>query len=97
MKTVAMVLTGARVLNVYTGEFEQTNLWLDQGKVVSRLPHPDLTARETVDLTGQYVVPGFIDAHVHVEVRWWPLVKSVISSYNMGSRPSWRTRMSLPT
>lgn len=67
MKTVAMVLTGARVLNVYTGEFEQTNLWLDQGKVVSRLPHPDLIARETVELTGQYVVPGFIDAHVHVE------------------------------
>ena len=67
VKTVDMVITGARVLNVFTRRFAQTSIWIDQGKVVSVLRDADLTARQQVDLSGKWIVPGFIDAHVHVE------------------------------
>ncbi len=67
MQTVDLLLTGAKVLNVYTREFTTTNVWIDGDKIVSVLPDADLKARTTVDLQGKWLVPGFIDAHVHIE------------------------------
>ncbi len=64
---IDLEITGAHVLNVYTRQFEETSLWIDGDKVVSRLKDAPLVARQTLDLTGKYIVPGFIDAHVHVE------------------------------
>ncbi len=67
MQTVDMVITGARVLNVYTRTFERTSLWIDGNRIISRLQDAPLQARQHVDATGKFIVPGFIDAHVHVE------------------------------
>ncbi|AVK61331.1 adenine deaminase [Lactobacillus sp. CBA3605] len=66
-KTVDMVITGAKVLNVFTREFELTSLWIDQGHIISNLKNEPYQARQHVDATGQWVVPGLIDAHVHME------------------------------
>ncbi|MFC6181812.1 adenine deaminase [Lactiplantibacillus daowaiensis] len=66
-KTVDMVITGAQVLNVFTREFEATSLWIDDGCVISNLADEPYTAREQVDATGKWIVPGMIDAHVHME------------------------------
>jgi len=66
-KTIAMVITGAQVLNVFTREFEATSLWIDQGRVISNLKTAPYQAREQVDATGKWIVPGMIDAHVHME------------------------------
>lgn len=66
-KTVDMVITGAQVLNTLTREFEKTSLWIDQGYVVSNLVDAPYDARQRVDATGQWIVPGMIDAHVHME------------------------------
>lgn len=60
-------ITGAAVLNAYTRKFEETSLWIDGDKVVSRLKDAPLHADATIDMTGKFIVPGFIDAHVHVE------------------------------
>jgi len=66
-KTVDMVITGAQVLNVLTREFEATSLWIDQGHIISNLKDEPYQAREQVDATGKWLVPGMIDAHVHME------------------------------
>lgn len=66
-KTVDMVITGAQVLNVYTHEFEATSLWIQDGKIVSNLAEEPYAAKEHVDARGQWIVPGMIDAHVHME------------------------------
>ncbi len=67
MKTVDMVITGAQVLNVFTREFEATSLWIDAGHIISNLADEPYHARQTVDARGQWIVPGMIDAHVHME------------------------------
>ena len=64
-KTVEMVITGAQVLNVYTREFEATSLWIDHGRIISNLRDEPYIAAQHVDATGQWIVPGMIDAHVH--------------------------------
>ena len=66
-KTVEMVITGAQVLNVYTREFETTSLWIDHGRIISNLRDEPYIAAQHVDATGQWIVPGMIDAHVHME------------------------------
>lgn len=62
-----LVLRNARVLDVRTGEYNQTDVVMNEGKIVSigkgaALP----TKAEELDLSGKYLIPGLIDGHVHV-------------------------------
>ncbi len=58
-------LTNGRVVNVLTEEVEETDVVLSGPWIAGVGPGYD--AEETVDLAGQFVLPGFIDAHVHIE------------------------------
>lgn len=49
---------------VYTGDSTASALAVRDGVVVSH--DPDAPARETIDLGGAVVVPGFVDAHAHL-------------------------------
>ena len=57
--------TNARVVNVLTEEVEETEIALS-GSWIAGIG-PGYEAAETRDLGGQFVLPGFIDAHVHIE------------------------------
>ena len=56
---------GGRVVNVFTGEIEEVDVAVF-GPIVAGLG-PGIRCHDTVDLDGRYLLPGFIDAHVHVE------------------------------
>ena len=58
-------LTNGRVVNVLTEEVEETDVVLSGPRIAGI--GPGYEAEETVDLAGQYLLPGFIDAHVHIE------------------------------
>lgn len=60
-------LANANVLDVYTQTFRQTTLWINNGFIVGDRPGLKFQARKRLDLTGQTIVPGFIDAHMHIE------------------------------
>ncbi|MFH1240013.1 MAG: dihydroorotase family protein [Candidatus Diapherotrites archaeon] len=49
------------------GKFEETNLFLEKGKIVKILKD-ELKADEIIDCSGKFILPGFIDAHVHLRV-----------------------------
>jgi adenine deaminase len=59
-----LVVRGGRVLSVFTKEWLETDVAIVDG-VVAGLG--EYEARETLDATGRWVVPGFIDAHMHLE------------------------------
>jgi adenine deaminase len=59
-----LVVRGGRVLSVFTREWLDVDVAIVDG-VVAGLGSYD--GAETLDADGAYVVPGFIDAHVHVE------------------------------
>jgi adenine deaminase len=59
-----VVVRGGRVLSVFTREWLETNVAIADGWVAAL---GDYEGRETVDATGKYVVPGLIDAHMHLE------------------------------
>ena len=60
-----LVLAGAQVFNVFTREWLRADVAIAGGHVVGLGDYPD--AIEWVDLDGASLVPGYIDAHMHVE------------------------------
>src|SRR2546423_3577613 len=54
----------ARLVNVLSGEIHETNIAVDDGRVIG---FGDYEARETIDVSGAYLAPSLIDGHFHVE------------------------------
>ncbi len=58
------VFKNARLLNVYTKEIEKVDIALEGDTIIGTGTYE---GKETIDLEGAYVAPGFIDGHVHIE------------------------------
>jgi adenine deaminase len=61
-----LLLTGGRVVNVFTRGVEEADVVVVDGRVAGVGRH-DWTARETIAVDGQVVIPGLIDTHMHLE------------------------------
>jgi adenine deaminase len=59
-----VVVRGGRVLSVFTREWLEVTVAIADGWIAGL---GDYEGREVVDASGRYVVPGFIDAHMHLE------------------------------
>jgi adenine deaminase len=59
-----VVVRGGRVLSVFTREWLDVDVAVADGWIAGV---GDYDGREVVDASGRYVVPGFIDAHMHLE------------------------------
>ncbi|HEY8792113.1 MAG TPA: adenine deaminase [Gaiellaceae bacterium] len=59
-----VVVRGGRVLSVFTREWLETDVAIADGWVAGLGKYD---GHEIVDASGRYVVPGFIDAHMHLE------------------------------
>lgn len=60
-----LLLTNARIVNTFTAGTEVGNVAICEGRIAG-VGDYDL-ARETIDLKGQYLAPGLIDGHTHIE------------------------------
>ncbi len=58
------LLQNARLVNVRSGEIHDADIAVYEGRIAG---FGSYEAKEVVDLKGQYVCPGLIDAHVHIE------------------------------
>jgi adenine deaminase len=59
-----LVLAGGRVLSVFTKEWLDVDVAVKDGHVVGLGRYQGV---ERIDVSGSYLVPGFIDAHMHIE------------------------------
>ncbi len=59
-----LVITGGRVLSVFTREWLECDVAVSDGWIAGLGSYE---GRERIDAGGRYVVPGLIDAHVHLE------------------------------
>jgi adenine deaminase len=60
-----LILKNAVYLDVFTCEWKKGDLSIFDGVIVG--VEPGLKAKRVFDSRGKWIVPGFIDAHVHVE------------------------------
>jgi adenine deaminase len=59
-----VLVRGGRVLSVFTREWLEVDVAVADGWIAGL---GDYEGHEIVDASGRYVVPGFIDAHMHLE------------------------------
>lgn len=60
-----LVIKNARIADVYNQEFFTGSVYIKNGYIVGF--DDDLKAKEERDAEGRYLIPGFIDAHCHIE------------------------------
>ncbi|MBC7344114.1 MAG: adenine deaminase, partial [Clostridia bacterium] len=60
-----VVLVGGEVVDVFTGEIIRADVAIKDGYIVGVGEYQE--GREMVDVTSRYLLPGFIDAHIHIE------------------------------
>jgi adenine deaminase len=60
-----LILKRAKLVNVFSGEIHETDIGIHEGMFVGIGDFAD--ADKILDLEGDYVVPGLIDGHVHIE------------------------------
>lgn len=63
-EAVDLLLTNARIVDVFSGDIFDGRIAVGDGHIVG---FGEYECKETVDLGGRFVAPGFIDAHVHIE------------------------------
>jgi adenine deaminase len=63
-KPVDLLLTHAKIINVFSGEIVEGSIAIAGGCIVGI---GEYQAEQIRDLTGRFVAPGFIDPHVHIE------------------------------
>ncbi|MEG0086328.1 MAG: adenine deaminase [Niameybacter sp.] len=66
-----LVLKHAKILNVFTKEWIEGDLAICDGRIIGMGSY---SGEVEQDLKGKYIVPGFIDSHIHIE-------SSMISPY----------------
>jgi adenine deaminase len=59
-----LVVRGGRVLSVFTREWLETDVAVVEGHVAGLGAYE---GEDVLDASGRYVVPGFVDAHMHLE------------------------------
>jgi adenine deaminase len=60
-----VVLRNCKIVNVYTGKIEEGNIALFRKRIAGIGDYQK--GKETIDLQGRFILPGFIDAHLHIE------------------------------
>jgi adenine deaminase len=60
-----LILANARIVNVFNGEIEPGNVAITGGYIAGIGDYQQ--AKEIIDLKNNYLVPGFINGHVHIE------------------------------
>ncbi len=63
-KPVDLLLTHARIVNVFSGEIVEGSIGIAGGRIAGIGDYPAAKVR---DMSGRYIAPGFIDPHVHIE------------------------------
>ncbi|WP_438446968.1 adenine deaminase [Gorillibacterium sp. sgz5001074] len=59
-----VVIRNGRIVNVFTGELMTGDIAITGGIIAGIGTYE---GKETIDADGRYIVPGFIDGHVHIE------------------------------
>ncbi|HBG33689.1 MAG: adenine deaminase [Tenericutes bacterium GWC2_39_45] len=60
----SLVLKNGRIINVYSGEIEELDIAIEDGKIIGIGTYNGI---KEIDLKKMYVAPGLIDGHVHIE------------------------------
>ncbi len=66
------ILKNAYVADVFSLCWRKANIVVAEGKIIALDEKDEFTAKVVEDANGRYVIPGLIDAHIHIESSMLP-------------------------
>ena len=63
-KIADLVIKNCRIVNVYSGEIENEDIAITDGKIAGI---GEYDGEKIIDAEGRFAAPGFIDSHIHIE------------------------------
>jgi len=76
LRPLDLLIDNIQLVNLFTGEIYPASVGIHAGFIAAVIADPDNLQREqevtfkatqTIDGAGRYLIPGFIDAHIHIE------------------------------
>lgn len=67
LEPLDVLISGVRLVDVFSGRVVETDIGIRAERIVSIFASNEAMAHETIEGNGLYALPGFIDAHVHIE------------------------------
>jgi adenine deaminase len=64
--TLDLIIRGGKTISVFSNEIIEGDIGIKDGLIVT-LDASGLKAKKEIVLNGEYIVPSFIDAHIHIE------------------------------
>lgn len=64
---VDQLIKNANIYNTFTQSFELGNVYIQDGKFYHICQDACLESKQIIDAKGQYMIPGLIDIHMHIE------------------------------
>lgn len=64
-KEADVILSNASIVNIFTGKIEEGNIALFRKRIAGIGDYQE--GKKVIDLKGRTILPGFIDAHLHIE------------------------------
>ena len=55
------------IVNVFTDTVERADVLIEDSKIIGVGKYDDTDADEAIDVSGKFIVPAFIDGHIHIE------------------------------
>lgn len=67
MQTIDLIITNGQVLDVLNNTISIKNIYINDGQIIAVGHNKPYQAQQNIDAQHKYIVPGFIDSHVHIE------------------------------
>lgn len=95
-KTMTILIKNGRVVDPATGTDETLDLLIKDGVIAEREKNCRDKADETVDAKGCYVMPGFVDMHVHLRDPGFTEKETVETGAQAAARGGYTTIFAMP-
>ena len=93
---MSILIKGGRVINPATQMEEEADVLIEEDKVVEMKKNLEEKADRVLDASGCYVMPGFIDMHVHFRDPGFEQKEDIYTGMEAAAHGGYTTVLTMP-
>ena len=93
---MSILIKGGRVINPATQMEEEADVLIEEDKVVEMKKNIEEKADRVLDASGCYVMPGFIDMHVHFRDPGFEQKEDIYTGMEAAAHGGYTTVLTMP-
>ena len=93
---MSILIKGGRVINPATQMEEEADVLIEEDKVVEMKKNIEEKADRVLDASGCYVMPGFIDMHVHFRDPGFEQKEDIYTGMEAAAHGGYTTGLTMP-